>query len=156
MRIASCFAVAALAFTSVAGCTSSGNAAAQSPFDGDWSCTQTDALTYSSPPGSAPESSTNPASLVVTEEVNGAFTATSSTEAGASCPLHYTASGSNATLIASQSCVSGALTFAYTEGTLAVSGSSMNATLQFTFTGSVNDVTVAGTGTTTFTCKNGA
>ena len=79
-----------------------------------------------------------------------------STEAGASCPLHYTASGSNATLIAGQSCVSGALTFAYTEGTLAVSGSAMNATLQFTFTGSVNDVTVAGTGTTTFACKNGS
>ena len=51
---------------------------------------------------------------------------------------------------------SGALTFAYTEGTLAVSGSAMNATLQFTFTGSVNDVTVAGTGTTTFACKNGS
>jgi hypothetical protein len=147
---ASTFAIA-----SVAGCTSSGNAAPASPFDGVWSCTQTDSLAYTAPPDSEPETNTNQGTLVVNEEEDGSFTALSSTEAGTSCPLTYLTSGSNGTLAPGQTCLSGALTFTYGKGTIAVTGDSMNATLAFTFSGAVGkggDIPVAGTGTTTFAC----
>jgi hypothetical protein len=158
MRIASILATASLAFvvTSVAACSSSGNAGTSSPFDGTWSCAETDVLTYTTPPGSAAQTLTGKASLLVTEATNGDITLTPTTDAGTTCALNSTASGSTATLVANQTCKSGALSFDYTQGTTTVSGSSLTSQLSFTFTGSVSDdggaVSVGGTGITSYTC----
>jgi len=158
MRIASIVAAAALVAASLvgsAGCTTSGDVTGAQSIDGSWTCTQADSLTYSAPPGSDPVTSSDSASLAITEQTNDSFTAVSSTDAGTSCPLSYTGSGSTATLVKGQSCVSGALTFSYSEGSLNLSGDTLNASLAFAFTGLVNGVSVAGSGTTTFACTSG-
>ncbi len=161
MRIVSIIATTTFAFsfalTALAGCSSSGNTGSSSPFDGQWSCTETDTLDYTSPSGSAPQTLTGTAGLLLTEGTNGDITATSSTDAGATCPLKYTTSGSTATLIANQTCVAGGLSFAYTQGTTTVNGNAMTTSLGFSFKGSVSGgdagaVSVVGTGTTQYTC----
>ena len=158
MRIVSIFAATAFAFvlSSLAACSSSGNAGSSSPFDGDWTCAETDVLTYTTPPGSAPQTLTGKATLLLTETTNGNITATPTTDAGTTCSLTYTTSGSTATLAANQGCTAGGLSFAYTQGTTTVNGASMTSSLEFSFTGSVTAdggaIPVGGTGTTQYSC----
>ena len=132
-----------------------------SAFDGEWACAVVNDLTFTTPPNSAPESNVTSPVLTIVADTSGNLTVKGLVEAGATCPLDFTSSGTTASLTAGQSCSSGTISLTYGKGSATVSGSSLTATIAYSFAGTViapldggttSSESVAGTGTSTYTC----
>jgi hypothetical protein len=153
---------------SLAACSNS-TAPTASPFQGQWACSVVDALTFTTPPNGEPESNVTSPLLTVVADVSGDLSVTGLVDAGATCPLKLTSSGATATLTGGQTCTSGTISLAYGGGSATVTGSVLSVTLAYSFSGTVvapgdggtsgatTNESVAGTGTSTYTCtKNGS
>jgi hypothetical protein len=128
-------------------------------FDGLWKCTANDLLAFTEPPGSSNEQRSESETIVFTSPGDGTITAvTRVSDAGTTCGLKFTTSGNDATLVADQTCTPTGLAFTYQGGSATVSGETMTATLEYSFTGTVATAAdagteqVAGTGTTAIQC----
>ena len=151
----------ALSLASIASLTACSNSTSvgDNAFQGLWTCSKVDSLTFTTPPNSAPQSNTVSSGLDIVASVTGALSATVTLDGGTGCTFSLTSSGSTATLQAGQ-CASSGLTLAYSQGSATVSGSSLTASLSYTFSGSIpvagdggmSTEAVAGSGTTAFTC----
>jgi hypothetical protein len=165
-------AAVVLAFASAlvtVGCSSSSSS--PSPFNGSWSCTQTTTYNYTSPASTQP--------TVVTKSLDFVFDINSGDslvfesaptdaatvgDGGAGCSLTYNTSGASATLESGQSCPVTATvnkatvtyTVDFSNGSASVSGNSLMASTQSTFSGTVTSgaVTIkyAGNATGSTTC----
>ena len=145
-----------LVATALVACSNNGFGVSD-PFVGTWSCTGTDALTPSQPPGAKPVSNSTAVTRRIVDNGDGTATSTSSDDAGSTCALRSKVSGSNATLESGQSCVVAGFTLSFTSGTASVSGATLTLSASFTFSGTVtpdggSPIQVAGTGTTSSTC----
>jgi hypothetical protein len=146
------------------GCSSNGTlGASSSPFAGTWDCTVLDTLTFTTPANAQPETNHTSPVLTITADASGNLSAKGLVDAGATCPLTFTSSGSTATLAAGQACTSGTISLTYGQGTATASGSSLTASIAYTFTGTVvapldgggsGNETVAGTGTSAYSCTS--
>jgi hypothetical protein len=158
MRLILALALASfVSLASVTGCSSGSTTTSTGPFDGQWACTVTDVLTFTTPPGSTAETNTTSPTLTIVADLVGDLTVTGLTDAGSTCPLNFTSSGSTATLEAGQTCTAG-LSLGYTKGTASVSGSALTASVSYTFSGAATPVeggtaeAVAGTGVSSYVC----
>jgi hypothetical protein len=150
-----------LSLAALAGCSNS-TAPTASPFAGTWSCTKTDALTFTIPANSLPQSNTTSTTIDIFASATGALTSSTLGDGGTTCPITFSSSGSTATLSANQTCTSSGLSLAYSSGTATVSGSALDASLSYSFTGTLSvpgdggtttSEAIAGTGTSTYACK---
>lgn len=102
-----------------------------SAFVATWICQEHQTITINGKPTNA---SANDVAVVITANANGI-------QAGQSCPISFTVSGTTATLEPGQSCLdSGGNTITSTGGTITVDGKSLTASLTF-------DVALAAGGT---------
>ena len=129
MRVA-LVAIVAIVAAAVVGCSTGTTADTSSAFTGSWSCSTTDALTYTQPPGSEDKTETTTDTLVITTTGDGTFTSVTYLDAGTSCGLKYTPSGNSASLGSGQTCTAKGLTFSYVTGDAEVSGGSLTVTLR--------------------------
>jgi hypothetical protein len=146
------------------GCSSSGTLpTSSSPFQGTWACTVLDTLTFTTPANAQPETNHTSPVLTITVDASGSLSVKGLVDAGATCPLTFSASGSTATLAAGQTCSSGTIALTYGQGSATVSGGSLTASIAYSFTGTVvapldggtsGDEAVAGTGTSSYTCTS--
>jgi hypothetical protein len=150
-------AVASLAL--LAGCSSNGSSSSGSssdPFVGTYSCSNSYTLTYTTPAGAKPTTGTSSFTNVVVDDGDGTYTSTSTGDAGTSCTLKHSYSGSSSTLVNGQTCTFGGLVYTYTAGTASISGKTVTTSNQWSFTGTVDTagqtVQVAGSGTSMGTC----
>ncbi len=149
--------VVGLAAAALVSCSNGGFSAGSGPFVGSWTCTGTDALTPSKPAGAQPVSNPTSSTRTVVDNGDGTITSTSMNDAGATCVLKSTVSGSMTTLESGQTCVSKGITLSFTSGMGSVSGTTLTVSASFTYSGSATTdggtaVQVAGTGTTSSTC----
>ncbi len=129
--------LAFLAFGSLSACSSNTTTPTASPFQGRWSCTVVDNLTFTTPANGEPESNTTSPLITIVADISGNLSVTGLVDAGATCPLNFASSGTKATLASGQSCTSGAISLTYGDGSASVTGSALSATIAYTFSGTV-------------------
>lgn len=146
----------------LAACSNGSSGGGSNPFVGNWACTGTQNLTYTQPAGKQPVTVNESHTLAIVDNGDGTITSTSSNDAGTSCTLKSTVSGSTATLQPNQTCTNAnGVVATYTSGTATVSGSTLTHSNQWTFSGTITvtpdggqpqQVQVAGTGTGQNSC----
>jgi hypothetical protein len=125
-------------------------------FVGNYLCTATTNLVFSSPPGTPANVATATSGAAISANQDGSITATAEGVVGTTCALVSTISGNTATLQAGQSCTVAndgtTLLFVYSTGTATLANDVVTASSTFSFTGSDSALALAGSGTATEVC----
>ena len=126
-------------------------------FIGKWACSEELSLTFTSPPGQDPQTTTERTTLTIAPE-GSALAASKQSDGGANCKVSFISNGSTGTLVEGQTCTTAdGITIAYKSGSATVSGSSMNSAFSFDASGNITVggmmVPVMATGTQNSTCS---
>jgi hypothetical protein len=106
------------------------------PFIGNWQCSETRSLTFTTPAGVS-ETKMDTSTLRITAS-GGVLTASKQSDSGAGCKLSFTSDGSTATMTEGQTCTTAeGISLTYKTGSATVTGSSMSSTFTFDASGNV-------------------
>src|SRR5262245_5972291 len=108
-----------------------GDSAPVDPFLGRWSCGETRTLTFSTPAGS-PDATTQTRFVLNVAVADGQITMYATSEAGVPCQLKFTESGTSATLMTGQSCMTpDGIQLDYKMGTADLTAAGLQTSLTF-------------------------